>query len=95
MGPRTESHNVTDRLRQRGFFDRREQGRKHMSTATFRPATQKSGRLYAMVGFRVILLAFVAVTFFLLTRDGRNEQEWIRLVTHATFGALPITQLDE
>jgi hypothetical protein len=76
-------------------YDRRERGRKHMSTTTFRPATQKSGRLYAMVGFRVILLAFVAVTFFLLTRDGRNEQEWIRLVTHATFGALPITQLDE
>ena len=34
-----------------------------------------------MVGILVILLGFVAVTFFLLTRDSRNEQEWIRLAT--------------
>jgi twitching motility protein PilJ len=52
-----------------------------MSATNFKPAIQKSGRLYTMVGFLVILLAFVAVTFFLLTRDSRNEQEWIRLAT--------------
>jgi twitching motility protein PilJ len=46
-----------------------------------RTAAQKSGRLYAMVGFLVLLLAFVAVTFYLLTRESRNEQEWIRLST--------------
>ncbi len=32
-----------------------------------------------MVVFLVVLLAFVAVTFFLLTRDSRVEQEWVRL----------------
>ena len=32
-----------------------------------------------MVGFLMLLLAFVAVTFFLLTRESRIEQEWIRL----------------
>ena len=38
-------------------------------------------RLYAMVGFLVLLLAFVATTFFLITKESRNEQEWIRLST--------------
>lgn len=42
---------------------------------------QKPGRLYAMVGFLVLLLAFVAVTFFLITKESRDEQEWIRLST--------------
>jgi len=50
-----------------------------MSTTQFKPAMQKSRLLYAMVGFLVILLAFVAVTFFQLTRDGRVEREWVRL----------------
>jgi twitching motility protein PilJ len=52
-----------------------------MSSTNFKPATQKSGRLYAMVGFLVMLLMFVAITFFLITKESRNEQEWIRLST--------------
>jgi twitching motility protein PilJ len=52
-----------------------------MTSATFNPPAQKSGRLYAMVVFLVLLLAFVAVTFFLITRESRNEQIWIRLST--------------
>jgi twitching motility protein PilJ len=53
-----------------------------MTSTDFKPATQqKSGRLYAMVGFLVLLLAFVATTFFLNTRESRNEQAWIRLST--------------
>ena len=52
-----------------------------MTSTTYKPATQKSGSLYALVGFLVLLLAFVAVTFYLLTRESRNEQEWIRLST--------------
>ena len=53
-----------------------------MTSTSFKPATQqKSGRLYALVGFLVLLLAFVAVTFFLITKESRNEQEWIRLST--------------
>jgi twitching motility protein PilJ len=68
-------------MRQAGFFDRREPRQETMSSTQFRTATQKSGRLYAMVGVLVVLLAFVAVTFFLLTRDSRNQQEWIRLAT--------------
>ena len=52
-----------------------------MTTSNYKPATQKSGSLYALVGFLVLLLAFVAVTFYLLTRESRNEQEWIRLST--------------
>jgi twitching motility protein PilJ len=52
-----------------------------MTPATFKPPAQKSGRLYAMVVFLLLLLAFVAVTFFLITRESRNEQVWIRLST--------------
>lgn len=67
--------------RQLGFLQRREKREKNMTSSTFKPAAQKSGRLYAMVGFLILLLAFVAVTFFLITRDSRNEQTWIRLST--------------
>jgi len=66
------------RRRQRGFLEREER-QQTMTSTSFKPSAQKSGLLYAMVGFLVILLAFVAVTFFLLTRDSRIEQEWIRL----------------
>ena len=52
-----------------------------MSSTNYKPVKQKPGRLYTLVGFLVLLLAFVAVTFFLLTREARNEQEWIRLST--------------
>ena len=52
-----------------------------MNTTTQKNAAQKSGLLYTLVGVLVLLLAFVAVTFFLLTREARNEQEWIRLST--------------
>ncbi|MCH5375115.1 MAG: methyl-accepting chemotaxis protein [Planctomycetes bacterium] len=52
-----------------------------MTTISTKPWTQRSGRIYAMVGFLVILLAFVAITFFLITKESRNEQEWIRLAT--------------
>jgi twitching motility protein PilJ len=61
---------------------RREKKQQKMTSTDFKPATQqKSRRLYAMVGFLVLLLAFVAVTFFLITKESRNEQEWIRLST--------------
>ena len=52
-----------------------------MKSTQDRTAAQKSGRLYTMVGLLVLLLAFVAVTFYLLTRESRNQQEWIRLST--------------
>ncbi len=50
-----------------------------MTTTSFKSAAEKPRLLYTMVGFLVLLLAFVAVTFFLLTRESRIEQEWIRL----------------
>src|SRR5210317_1515362 len=82
MARRIEARLRKGRSRQKGFFMRREKGQEHMTSTDFKPATQqKSGRLYAMVGFLVLLLAFVAVTFFLITKESRNEQEWIRLST--------------
>ena len=53
-----------------------------MTSTAFKPAAQRSYRLYMMVFFLVVLLTFVAITFFLITRDSRNEQEWIRLSTN-------------
>ncbi|MEE8339801.1 MAG: methyl-accepting chemotaxis protein [Xanthomonadales bacterium] len=52
-----------------------------MTTSNLKSSARKSGGLYALVGMLVILLAFVAVTFYLITKDSRNEQQWIRLAT--------------
>jgi len=52
-----------------------------MSMTNLKLSAQKSGGLYAMVGLLVILLVFVAVTFYLITKESRNEQEWLRLTT--------------
>jgi len=81
MARRDKSRIDKGRKRQRGFFQRGEKRQQTMTTTHTKPWTQKSGRIYAMVGFLVILLAFVAVTFFLITKESRNEQEWIRLAT--------------
>ena len=82
MAQRAKSRLRKSHSRQKGFLLRREKGQQKMTSTTYKPATQqKSGRLYAMVGFLVLLLAFVAVTFFLITKESRNEQEWIRLST--------------
>ncbi len=81
MARRSKSRPAQGRSRQLGFLQRREKREKTMTPALFKPSAQKSGRLYAMVVFLLLLLAFVAVTFFLITRESRNEQEWIRLST--------------
>ncbi len=61
---------------------RRDKGQGKMTLTNLKPGLQqKSARLYAMVGFLVLLLAFVAITFFLITKESRNEQQWIRLST--------------
>ena len=61
---------------------RREKGQRKMTLTNFKPVYSKNPRrLYTMVGFLVLLLAFVATTFFLITKESRNEQEWIRLST--------------
>jgi len=79
---RTKSRLRNDQSRQKGFFLRRDKGQEQMTSTDIKPTTQqKSGLLYAMVGFLVLLLAFVAVTFYLITKQSRNEQEWIKLAT--------------
>ncbi len=81
MARRAKSHGSKGRSPQKGFFLKREKGQKAMTTSNFKSSARKSGGLYALVGLLVILLAFVAVTFYLITKDSRNEQEWIRLST--------------
>ena len=82
MARQTRRTDRRSHSRQKGYFGRRGKGQENMTSTNFRPATQqKSGRLFALVGFLVILLAFVAVTFFLITKQSQNEQGWIRLST--------------
>ena len=81
MARRTKKNGTRGQSRQKGFFLRNGKGQQKMTTTTTGLTTQKSHGLYAMVGLLVVLLAFVAVTFYLITRDSRNEQEWIRLAT--------------
>ncbi len=82
MARRADTRFRKNRVRQKGFLLKPDKGQEKMTSTNFKSVTpQKSGRLYAMVGFLVLLLAFVAVTFFLITKESRNEQEWIRLST--------------
>lgn len=81
MVRRAKSHGRKGRSPQKGFFLKREKGQKTMTTSNLKSSARKSGGLYALVGLLVILLAFVAVTFYLITKDSRNEQQWIRLAT--------------
>ena len=51
-----------------------------MTTSHFTSSARRSAGLYALVGLLVVLLVFVAITFYLITKDSHNEQEWIRLL---------------
>ncbi|MGD9264548.1 MAG: methyl-accepting chemotaxis protein [Lysobacterales bacterium] len=52
-----------------------------MQTKQPRIKTQRSWGVYLASGLLIVSLAFVAVTFFLLTRNARFEQEWNSLAT--------------
>jgi twitching motility protein PilJ len=69
------------KARQKGFFFNGDKRSKKMKAASMPSQKRKPGMLYAMVVLLVILLGFVAVTLFLLTRESRNEKEWGRLAT--------------
>jgi len=67
---------------QKGYFLKYEKEQKRMTAEADEPTQQRSGRLYIMVGLLVFLLAFVAVTFYLITRESRYQQEWIGHTTN-------------
>ncbi len=81
MARRAKSHGRKGRSPQKGFILKREKGQQTMTTSKFKLLKRESGGLYALVSLLVILLVFVAVTFYLITKDSRNEQEWVRLST--------------
>lgn len=62
---------------QKGYFLKYEKEREHMTTDVSKPTQQRSGRLYIMVGLLVFMLAFVALTFYLIARESRYQQDWI------------------
>lgn len=51
------------------------------AAANYRNAVERSGLFYLLTAVLVVLLLFVAVTFYLIVRDSRNEQEWVALST--------------
>jgi twitching motility protein PilJ len=67
---------------QKGYFMKFQNEHEHMTSETIKPAHQRPGRLYIMVGLLVFLLAFVAITFYLITRDSRLQQEWSTYTTN-------------
>ena len=81
MARRVKSYGRKGRVPQKGFFLKREKGQQTMTTSKVKLLIPKSCMLYALVGLLVILLIFVAVTFYLITKDSQNEQEWVRLST--------------
>ena len=81
MARRAKSRGRKARSPQKGFFLKREKEQQTMTTSKFKYLVRKSGEIYVLLGVLVILLVFVAVTFYLITKDSRNEQEWIRLST--------------
>jgi twitching motility protein PilJ len=81
MARRVELRGRKGRSPQKGFFLKRDKGQQTMTGSNIDSTAQKSGVLNALVGLLVILLVFVAITFYLITKESRNEQEWIRLST--------------
>jgi twitching motility protein PilJ len=80
MARQAKAHGKRGHSPQQGYFLKREKRQQKM-TMYFKPSTLKSSGLYAMVSLVVVLFLFVAVTFYLITKESRNEQEWIRLST--------------
>lgn len=65
-------------MTQKGYFLKLERARA-AGASEITPGSQQARPklLYLLVGLLVLLLAFVAVTFYLITRDSRHQQEWI------------------
>src|SRR5690606_8464356 len=77
MVPQTKlMHKKAQAATQKGYFLKPEgRGSQHgPDTAT--PVRQRSKSMHLMVGLLVILLSFISVTFYLITRDSRNQQAW-------------------
>jgi twitching motility protein PilJ len=56
-------------------------GNNHMNETATRTEPRKPQRLYFLTGFLLLILAFVAVTFFVLARASQQEQIWVRMAT--------------
>ncbi|MDX1556748.1 MAG: hypothetical protein R3212_12025, partial [Xanthomonadales bacterium] len=47
----------------------------------YKVATERSSLFYGLTAILILLLVFVAATFYLIVRDSRHEQEWVALST--------------
>lgn len=62
---------------QKGYFLKPDRSSPRARAEQAEPVQQRSKSMNLMVGVLVLLLAFIAATFYLITRDSRNEQAWI------------------
>lgn len=62
---------------QKGYFLKLERARRDAGDQGAAAQRARPRLLFLLIGVLVALLAFVAVTFYLITRDGRNQQQWI------------------
>ena len=67
---------------QKGYLLKHATEKERMTTDATKAAPQRSGRLFIMVGLLVFMLAFVAVTFYLITRESRHQQDWVGHTTN-------------
>ena len=92
MARRFKSDGRKGQSTQKGFLLKRGKRQQTMTIMNFKLSAQKSSGLYALVSLLVILLIFVAVTFYLITNDSRNQQEWVRLSTDLQVQSQQITK---
>ncbi|MEJ8567061.1 methyl-accepting chemotaxis protein [Elongatibacter sediminis] len=62
---------------QKGYFLKFDRGGSSAGEDESENRRTRPKQLYLLVGLLVVLLAFVAITFYLITRDSRNQQAWI------------------
>ena len=71
---------MPEKSSQEGFLGSRAEARVN-SRWTKKSIVEQTGLFYALTALLIGLLAFVALTFYLIVRESRNEQEWVALAT--------------
>jgi len=82
MAPQSKFLHNRGQATQKDYFLKVEKEQKHMTIDAVKQTPQRPVFLTVMTGILMFLLAFVALTFYLITRDSRNQQQWIAHTTN-------------
>ncbi len=72
---------VAEKSSQKGFLGSRGNSHVKKTLPGYRVSVERSGLFYGLTVVLIVLLVFVAATFYLVVRDSRYEQEWVALST--------------